>query len=166
MPELPDVEVFAKNLNSIFAGRKLLKIKVINGKKLKNSSAEFSKQLKGKVLKRIYRSGKEMRFEFGNNKLLGLHLMLTGDVFIFQKVNEHHSTIAELYFESGNNLALTDRMKNAYIILDPVDKKGVDAISKELNFKYLKNELKKKYNDKKSFDRPGCYQGHWRRLFR
>ena len=149
MPELPDVEVFTRNLNAVFAGKKLLKIKIINGKKLKNKPIQFSKRLNGKTLQRIYRSGKEMRFEFNDGTLLGLHLMLTGDVFIYQKKHDHHSTIAELYFEGENNLVLTDRMKNAYILLDPVDKGGVDAISKELNFKYLKAALQRNTSIKK-----------------
>ena len=50
-----------------------------------------------------------MRFEFTGGQLLGLHLMLTGDIFVFEKKNDHHSTIAELFF-NGTNLALTDRM--------------------------------------------------------
>jgi formamidopyrimidine-DNA glycosylase len=40
----------------------------------------LSKSLEGKLLKRIFRSGKEFRFEFEDGVLLGLHLMLTGDV--------------------------------------------------------------------------------------
>ncbi|MEO6490336.1 MAG: DNA-formamidopyrimidine glycosylase family protein, partial [Ferruginibacter sp.] len=132
----------------VFAGSTLTNIKIINGKKLPDKPAAFSK-LKGKVLKRIYRSGKEMRFEFADGSLLGLHLMLTGDVFIFEKKNEHHSTIAELYFDNGKALALADRMKNAHIKLDPVDKKGVDALSPQLNFKYLKQALQRKTNIKK-----------------
>jgi len=148
MPELPDVEVFSRNLHKIFAGKKLLKVKIVNGKKLKNKPAEFSKKLAGKTLKRIYRSGKEMRFEFSGGHLLGLHLMLTGDIFVFEKVNDHHSTIAELYF-NGINLVLTDRMGNANIRLGPVDKAGVDAISKGLNFKYLKKVLQSKAAIKK-----------------
>lgn len=144
MPELPDVEVFTRNLHTIFAGKKIIRIKIINGKKLKNTPAEYTRSLKGKILKRVYRSGKEMRFEFGDGILLGLHLMLTGDIFVFDKKNEHHSTIAELYFEGGTNLALTDRMRNANIWLDPIEKAGVDAISKELNFGYLKKALQRK----------------------
>ncbi len=136
MPELPDVHVFAKNLNKAFAGRKLLKIKVVNGKKLPDTADKLSKFLAGKVLKKIFRSGKEFRFEFADGTLLGLHLMLTGDLFIFEDKNDHHSTIVEMYFEGGQNLALTDRMRNAKIELDPVDKDGVDALG--LDFKYLK----------------------------
>jgi formamidopyrimidine-DNA glycosylase len=149
MPELPDVEVFSKNLNKIFADKKLLKVKVVNGKKLTDTAQTLSKTLEGKVLKRIFRSGKELRFEFRDGILLGLHLMLTGDMFLFDKKNDHHSTIVELYFEGDRNLALTDRMRNAYIKLNPVDKKGVDAL--ELDFKYLKNIFNRKTTIKNIF---------------
>ena len=148
MPELPDVEVFSSNLNDIFAAKKLLKVKVINGRKLKDTQHDLSKRLEGKVLKKIYRSGKEMRFQFDDNTLFGLHLMLTGDIFISDKKNEHAATIVELYFEGGHCLALTDRMMNANIKLDPIDKAGVDAVSDELNFAYLKQALKRRTNIK------------------
>lgn len=148
MPELPDVEVFARNLNKMVGGKRLLKVKVVNGKKLPNKTSEYTKALNGKILKKVYRSGKEMRFLFSDGTLLGLHLMLTGDIIPFEKKNTNHSTIVELHFEGDQGLALTDRMKNAHIKLDPVDKDGVDALSAKLDFKYLKNALQRKKNIK------------------
>jgi formamidopyrimidine-DNA glycosylase len=142
MPELPDVQVFAKNLHNLFANKKLLKVKVVNGRKLLDTAQSLSKNLQGKKLKKIFRSGKEMRFEFADGTVLGLHLMLTGDIFLFDSKNNHPSTIVELYFEGGQNLALTDRMKNANIRLNPVDKEGVDAL--ELDFDYLKKIFNRK----------------------
>jgi formamidopyrimidine-DNA glycosylase len=142
MPEIPDVAVFSKNLDKVFAHKKLLKVKVVNGKKLADTAASLSKNLDGKTLNKIYRSGKEFRFEFSDGILLGLHLMLTGDLFIFEGKNDHHSTIVEFYFEDGRNLALTDRMRNANIKLHPVDKAGRDAMG--LDFDYLKELFNRK----------------------
>ena len=102
MPELPDVEVFAKNLNKVFANKKLLKVKVVNGKKLPDTAKALSTALEGKTLKRIYRSGKEFRFAFSEDTMLGLHLMLTGDLFLFEGKNEHHSTIVRTLFRGQN----------------------------------------------------------------
>ena len=144
MPELPDIEVFSQNLNNVFAGQKLAKIKVVNGAKLPDSPATLTRALKGKVLEKIYRSGKEMRFRFMDGTLLGFHLMLTGDLFIFEKKNDHHSTIVELLFASGKGIALTDRMKNASIRLNPVDKAGPDALSSAFNMTYFKKVLQRK----------------------
>jgi len=142
MPEIPDVEVFAKNLDKVFANKKLLKVKVVNGKKLPDMAKALSAALEGKMVKRIYRSGKEFRFLFSGGTLLGLHLMLTGDLFLFEEKNDHHSTIVELYFEGKTNLALTDRMRNAWIQLDPVDRLGKDAL--DLDFDDLKKIFDRK----------------------
>ncbi len=146
MPELPDIEVFSSNLNKIFAGKKLVKVNIVNGKKLKDKPKDIITNLQGKTLKRIFRSGKEMRFQFTDDFLLGMHLMLTGDVFVFDKENDHKSTIIEFYFNDGQGLALTDRMKNANIKLNPEDKDGVDAL--ELTYKQLKKILDRKANIK------------------
>ena len=61
MPELPDIEVFSRNLKRMYAGKQLAKIKVVNGKKLKDTPKALSKNLEGKKLMDVYRSGKEMR---------------------------------------------------------------------------------------------------------
>ena len=142
MPELPDVEVFAKNLDKIFAHQRLLKVKVVNGKKLPDTARALNVALEGRVLKKIYRSGKEFRLVFEEGTLLGLHLMLTGDLFLFEGKNEHPSTIVELYFEGPFNLALTDRMGNAWIKLDPPDGPGIDAL--DLDFSCLKKIFNRK----------------------
>ncbi len=149
MPELPDVEVFTKSLDNILSGKSLSKIKVIRGEKLEDSEAALNMGLKGKRLRGVYRSGKEMRFEFSGGAILGLHLMLTGDVFLFNGKNPNKFTIVEMHFTGDTRLALTDRMRNAYIKLDPEEKGGVDALSKQLDFRYLKNALQRKAQIKK-----------------
>jgi len=148
MPELPDIQVFSSNLKSLFQGKKLTKIAVINGKKLKDKPSVLTKGLEGETLRDVYRSGKEMRFAFSNGNILGLHLMLTGDIIPFENKNERKSTIVEIYFSNGKALALTDRMKNAYVKLNPEEKKGIDALDKGLNFKYLKTAFNRKANIK------------------
>jgi formamidopyrimidine-DNA glycosylase len=144
MPELPDIEVFSRNLKKMHAGKKLIKIKLVNDKNIKDSQKELSKALQDRKLKDVYRSGKEMRFLFSNGTILGLHLMLTGDLIPFEGKNERKSTKVEFYFEGGNNLALTDRFKNAFIKLNPEDKKGIDALDAKLNYSYLKKAFNRK----------------------
>jgi formamidopyrimidine-DNA glycosylase len=144
MPELPDIEVFTRNLKKMYGGKTLSKIKLVNNKNITDSQKELSKALEGEKLKDVYRSGKEMRFLFSNGKLLGLHLMLTGDLIPFEGKNERKSTKVEFYFEGGANLALTDRFKNAFVKLDPQDKEGLDALDPKLNFGFLKKALDRK----------------------
>ena len=148
MPELPDIEVFSSNLKKKYAGRQLVKVRVVNGKKLKDKPKELSSALEGKKLVDVYRSGKEMRFAFSGGTVLGLHLMLTGDLHEISRKDEYKSAIVEFYFKDGSALALTDRMRNAYVKLDPVDKRGIDALDRRLNFKKLKEILNRKANIK------------------
>jgi formamidopyrimidine-DNA glycosylase len=144
MPELPDIEVFSRNLTKMLSGKKLKKIKIVNNKNIKDPQKQLSKALEGQKLKEVYRSGKEMRFLFSNGKILGIHLMLTGDLIPFEDKDERKSTKVQFYFEGGPNLALADRFKNAFVKLDPEDKKGLDALDPKLNYSYLKKALDRK----------------------
>ena len=144
MPELPDIEVFSRNLKKFYGGKKVKKVKVVNAKNIKDSQTALSKALEGQIVKDVYRSGKEMRFAFSNGATLGLHLMLTGDLIPFEEENNRKSTKLEFYFEDGKNLALTDRFKNAFVKLDPKDKEGLDALDPKLNFSFLKKALNRK----------------------
>lgn len=143
MPELPDLQVFSKNLNSLFSGKELLQIKVVNDKKRKHEQAELSEKIEGITLQSVYRTGKELRFHFKNNVLLGMHLMLHGNLHLFEKKNENKYTIAELYFKD-KGLALTDFQERANIKLNPEEKKGIDALSENLNYNHLKRALQSK----------------------
>jgi len=148
MPELPDLEAFSKNLNKLFAQKKLQHIKIVNSKSIKDDPSELDKNLKGNILKEVYRSGKELRFKFSNDILLGMHLMLNGALYEFDAKNENKNTIVELHFE-GKGLAITDWQGRANIKLNPEDKAGIDALSEELDFDTLKKRLQSKTNIKK-----------------
>lgn len=144
MPEIPDLEIFAQNLNALLKGKIVAKVKVLQAKKLADKPKALSAALEGKKLQDVYRSGKELRLQFSKNTLLGIHLMLTGDLHLFEKTNVRKSTIVEIYFKGGTGLALTDRMKNAAVKLAPVDKAGIDALDKALNYKKMKEILARK----------------------
>jgi formamidopyrimidine-DNA glycosylase len=144
MPELPDLQVFSKNLSRHFSGKRLEQLKVVNGAKLKDSPAELKKTLEGAKLKSVCRSGKELRFEFDNDHTLGLHLMLNGELKLFDSENKHSNTIVEFHFLNEKGFAVTDWQGLANVKLDPTDKKGVDALSAELDYKFLSEALQTK----------------------
>ena len=141
MPELPDLQVFSRNLDKRLAGKKLEKITVVNDSKLKTTTATLRKELEGEKLKSVYRSGKELRFEFGNGNILGMHLMLNGDLYLYEKTNEHKNTIVEMLFDDDEGLALTDFQGMANISLNPEEKPAPDALSDEVNYRFLRDYL-------------------------
>lgn len=141
MPELPDLEVFAKNLDNHLSGKKLKKINIKNKSKLKSTSKEIKSAIEGSTLEKIFRDGKELRFRFSNSNVLGLHMMLRGRLNYFTNKNEFKYTILELIFADGTGLALTDFQRNARATLNPEPSKVPDALSKKLNSKYLADAL-------------------------
>ncbi|RYZ49926.1 MAG: Fpg/Nei family DNA glycosylase, partial [Chitinophagaceae bacterium] len=74
MPEIPDIEVFSRNLKKLLTGKQVTRVNVVNGKKLKDKPAELSKALEGQKILDVYRSGKELRIQFSKDVLLGIHL--------------------------------------------------------------------------------------------
>ena len=144
MPELPDLEVFSHNLNKQFTGKKLQQVKVVVSKKLKVTPAKLKKSLEGAVLKKVYREGKEIHFSFSNGNVLGWHLMLRGGMNVFKSKNDQKYPIMEMLFSNGAGLALSDYQKAATPTLNPEEKEAPDALSKEMNFSYLKTLLAKK----------------------
>ncbi|MCW3108230.1 MAG: DNA-formamidopyrimidine glycosylase [Segetibacter sp.] len=144
MPELPDLQVFSRNLDKQLSGKALKEVRVVNDSKLKISPKELKDALEGQELIKVYREGKELHFEFKNGNVLGLHLMLNGNLYLFTKTNEHKNTIIELLFNDDTGLALTDYQGMATPTLNPEKRSSPDALSKEVDYNFLKEKLETK----------------------
>jgi len=139
MPELPDLQIFSKNLSKLFKDKKLEKINVIVAKKLNVSAKKLEDALEGQVLTHIDRVGKELQFVFKNEHILALHLMLHGELHLFEGSNEHRFSIIELIFEDKKGLVLTDFQKAATPTLDPEKSDTPDAL--KVDVKYMEQKL-------------------------
>jgi len=139
MPELPDLQVFSRNLTKALKGKKLDKIDVKIAQKLNVSERKLKETLEGQKLKEVVRVGKELQFEFENDHVLAIHLMLHGQLFLFDRSNNHKFTIIELLFDDGKGLALTDFQKAATPTLDPEKSAVPDAL--DASEKYLEEKL-------------------------
>jgi formamidopyrimidine-DNA glycosylase len=144
MPELPDLQVFSRNLDKQLKGKTLKKVNILNDSKIKAPATSFKKSLEGEKLEKVYRVGKELHFRFANDNVLGLHLMLNGNLYLFEKANERKNTIIELLFDDDTGLALTDFQGMATPTLNPENKDTPDALSEEVEYKWLKEKLTKK----------------------
>ena len=151
MPELPDLQVFRKNLEKKFGEKKLIKISV-TGSKMKVKLPEAAlKKLEGKKLKAINREGKELFFVFEGDQTLAFHLMLNGEFHLFNESNNYKNKILDLLFDDKTGLALTDWQQYANVKLNPEKPKVPDAFSKEFNIEYLENGCKR-YKSKRIKD--------------
>lgn len=140
MPELPDLQVFSRNLTKQLKG-KTVKDVTVSSKKLNVPAKTLQKSLEGQELKKIERVGKELHLTFGNGEVLGLHLMLRGQLFIFEKKNTHKHTVIALLFDDDSGLAMVDGFGQATPTLNPEDREAVDALSPDMNAAFLKEQL-------------------------
>jgi formamidopyrimidine-DNA glycosylase len=143
MPELPDLQVFSKNLTKKLTGKAVKKISIRNTKKIKQPESAFKKAIEKQTLSTIERVGKELHFTFSNDAVLGLHMMLKGQLYLFEKENEHKYPIIEILFDDDTGLVMTDFQGQATPTLNPEDKDAPDALSAEVNASFLKEILGK-----------------------
>lgn len=129
MAELPDLTVFAQILSRRFTNKTLKEIDVKVPNKLKVSVSAFKDALEGKKLEQVTREGKTLQFHFAGNKVLGLHLMLRGELQLLEKEDELPKfTTFAFHFTGGKVFAVTDILKQATPTLDPVAPKAPDAL--------------------------------------
>ncbi|MFD2145213.1 DNA-formamidopyrimidine glycosylase family protein [Mucilaginibacter antarcticus] len=100
MPELPDLQVFSKNLNKLFKGKTLNNIEITNAKNLNVSAAKLREALEGSELAEVKRVGKELHFEFNNKHILAIHLMLNGKLHTLDGSNENKFSIIALFLRA------------------------------------------------------------------
>lgn len=141
MPELPDLQVFAKNLQKKLKGKTVSELNVHEKSKLNVSSTELTKALKGQKISKVYREGKELHLLFENEHVLAFHLMLHGKLFLIDGDRKEKHTLLELCFDDGSRLALTDYQGMAKPTLDPEPPGAPDALSPEANYAYLKEKM-------------------------
>ncbi len=147
MPELPDLEVFAFNLDKRLSGKKLKHIQVVKKTKFIASEQSLRTHLEGKKLKSVQREGKELRFIFTANAVLGIHMMLKGALHWKEEELPRH---ALLVMDFGKDqLVLTDYQRQARVFLNPEESEVPDALSRSLTASYWKEQLQSRSQVKK-----------------
>lgn len=130
MPELPDLQVFSKNLTKMIKGQVLKSAVIHNKQKIKVSEKDL-RNFEGKKLIKVYREGKKLFFDFGKDAILSVHLMLHGNLVYSEEQNPKYALVS-LRFENGKTLAITDFQKMASIELNPDVSEAIDALSSKL----------------------------------
>jgi len=143
MPELPDLQAFSANLTKKISNKEVKEI-LVHTKKLNVSGAEINRALKEQKLKKVFREGKELHLEFSNGTILGLHLMLHGELHLVPEHEDVKFALFELVFTDEQKLVLSDFQKQATPTLDPQPNDTPDALSPIVDFKFLKNLLNSK----------------------
>ncbi|MBW6441014.1 bifunctional DNA-formamidopyrimidine glycosylase/DNA-(apurinic or apyrimidinic site) lyase [Patescibacteria group bacterium] len=159
MPELPEVETIRRDLEKKIIGKKIIDINVIQKKSLKNSSTEFTKNLKNNSIKSISRKGKLLIFEIKEKKkYLLVHLRMTGQLLYFQAKKEaDKNTRIIITFENNSKLFFNDTRRFGYLKITTtkeknatLEKMGIDILDKNFTQENLKALLQNKRRNLKS----------------
>jgi formamidopyrimidine-DNA glycosylase len=138
MAELPDLTVFANILSRRFGGKILEKLEVTEKRKLNVTPEELKTSLEGHQLVRVVREGKTIQFHFSGDQVLGLHLMLRGELVALHNKETPRFQILAFHFENGEGFAVIDLQKQATPTLQPKPVDAPDALALDkANFQAL-----------------------------
>ncbi|MCL2264732.1 MAG: hypothetical protein FWC22_01710 [Treponema sp.] len=145
MPELPDLEVFKLNLSKRLKSKCLTGLKVFNPVKVLVPENYLADELRGRELLDINRIGKELYFNFGENRTVTAHLMLNGTMSILQKeeVSSVKFKIFSFDFES-ESLVFSDMGSLCTIKYKPSPDKAPDVFDSSFTIEYLTETARKK----------------------
>jgi formamidopyrimidine-DNA glycosylase len=111
MPELPDLEVFKRYVDSTSLHQNIETIEVKDGRVLGGVSAgELRRGLEGRKFASTRRHGKHLFVELDDGPWLLLHFGMTGDLKYYKDANEEppHARVM-IYFGNGYHLAFDDQ---------------------------------------------------------
>lgn len=135
MAELPDLTVFAQILERKYKSRILETLEVTVSKRINVPAKELKKALEGRELLHVKREGKTLQLYFTGNQILGLHLMLRGELSSIENDEPPRFQILGFHFEGGEGFAVSDMQKQATPTLNPASVEVPDALDiNELKF--------------------------------
>ncbi|MBM7855050.1 formamidopyrimidine-DNA glycosylase [Desulfohalotomaculum tongense] len=155
MPELPEVETVKRSLEKLITGLTIINVDVLMPKIIKSHTAQdFKKLLMGSEIKKLGRRGKYLLVYLSANKVLVIHLRMTGRLVLLKDNAELPKyTHVIFYLENDKRLIFADMRQFGRIDLLPEEelanmpglkKLGPEPLEKKFNPEYLKKELKRR----------------------
>jgi len=162
MPELPEVELVTKSLDSLVKGRKILVAELLRERLApQNPPAEFAERLRGATINFVRRRGKHILFDLDNGETLIAHLRMSGRFMLLPLERELPKyTHAVLYFEDEMRLIFQDQrhfgfmkiVKTAQLFESKELKKlAPEPFSEDFNAAYFRAVLKTSKKNIKEF---------------
>ncbi len=118
MPELPDVEVYRRRIQTHAKGKTIKNVSLDGGRILKKPAKKIA-GIKNQKIQSVQREGKYCMLDTGKKGWLVLHFGMTGEVAVYPADNKPPDyTVLSLEFKSSdNNLAITSIRKLGKITL-------------------------------------------------
>lgn len=118
MPELPEIETIKRDLSRLIVGKRILDIETDSAKQVQPSPGAMKKAIIGATIKKISRRAKVLQIFLSNNKILVIHLKLTGQLLVRKKGVPRDNWQHVTFVLSGDKeLRFTDLRKFGWIKL-------------------------------------------------
>lgn len=143
MPELPEVETIARELQESLVGSKIKKAEIFWERTIAAPDvATFCQQIAEQQILKVDRRAKFIQLSLTDFTLL-VHLRMTGK-FLFIKDEQHPHERVRLYLDDGRILSYEDQRKFGkwYLLKDPaahLSALGVEPLTKAFTVKFLQN---------------------------
>ncbi len=111
MPELPEVELVARSLERLVAGRRIMAARLLRaGLAPDTTPRAFARALRGALIEAIGRRGKHILFRLDNGRVLITHLRMTGRfLYLPPEAPSPKHTHALFELDDGRRLVFTDQ---------------------------------------------------------
>ncbi|MFN6964346.1 MAG: bifunctional DNA-formamidopyrimidine glycosylase/DNA-(apurinic or apyrimidinic site) lyase [Pyrinomonadaceae bacterium] len=111
MPELPEVELVARSLDRLVAGRRIARAALLRARLAPDTTAEkFAGDLASSRIRAVGRRGKHILFDLDNRRTLITHLRMSGRFMLLDADREDpRFTHAVFYFDDETRLVFQDQ---------------------------------------------------------
>ena len=162
MPELPEVELIARSLDSLVRGRTILTAKLLRQRLAPDTpQAKFPKLLNGSKINCIHRRGKHILFDLDSGRTLIVHLRMSGRFSLLAaEIEDPKFTHAVFHLESGHRLVFDDQRHFGLMKIVETDKLyeakelkklAPEPFSADFSIDYLRNVTKSSKRSLKEF---------------
>lgn len=153
MPELPEVELVARSLETLVSGRTIVSATLIRHRLAPDHSpADFAGRLSAATINRVHRRGKHVLFDLANGRTLITHLRMSGRFMLLGPDRDDPKFAhAVFYFDDETRLVFQDQRHFGFMrIVETPDlprtkeiaKLAPEPFSEEFTPGYLRSVLK------------------------
>lgn len=162
MPELPEVELVARALNTLVSGRRIFMAELLRERLAPETAPpEFARKLSQTKIKHVWRRGKHILFELNKGLTLIVHLRMSGRFQILTAERENPKfTHAVFYFADESRLVFSDQRHFGFMRIVETDfvskakelrKLAPEPFSAEFSAEYFRGILKTSSRNLKEF---------------
>lgn len=134
---LPYLEICAEIFDRKYKNRLLQKLDIMQDSCINVSIAALNENLVGPELKKVWRDGFSLCFQFKNHSVLEINLSSSAEFQMIMQNQEVTAGLLDLSFSGGQIISVKDRQQLSRFNLNPDPLAIPDVLSKEMSVDYL-----------------------------